>query len=82
MTSEATQAAVDPGKAADSGRPRRPGDGLATGLLVLPGVLWLVALFLVPLAIIGVFSLGSVDPSGGITLDRPEPRELRAGAQP
>ena len=68
MTSEETQATVDPGKAADSGRPRRPGDGLATGLLVLPGVLWLVALFLVPLAIIGVFSLGSVDPSGGVTL--------------
>lgn len=41
------------------------------GLLVLPGVLWLVALFLAPLAIIGVFSFGSVDPSGHITFENP-----------
>ena len=47
--------------------PRRPGDGLATGVLILPGVLWLVALFLLPLAIIAVFSLGSVDQTGRIT---------------
>jgi spermidine/putrescine transport system permease protein len=50
---------------------RRPGDGLASGLLVLPGVLWLVALFLLPLAIIAVFSLGSVDQTGHITFENP-----------
>jgi spermidine/putrescine transport system permease protein len=37
----------------------------------MPGVLWLVALFLAPLAIIGVFSFGSVDPSGSITFENP-----------
>jgi spermidine/putrescine transport system permease protein len=46
---------------------KRSGDGLATGLLVVPGVLWLVALFLLPLGIIAIFSLGSVDQSGHIT---------------
>jgi spermidine/putrescine transport system permease protein len=71
VTPGATEARVDPDRATDSGRRRRPGDGLATGLLVLPGVLWLVALFLLPLAIIGVFSLGSIDPNGGITLTNP-----------
>ena len=71
MTSTRTQTGDDPRKAIDSGRPRRPGDGLATGLLVLPGVLWLVALFLAPLAIIAVFSLGSVDPNGAVTLTNP-----------
>ncbi len=70
MTSSTAQAA-DPGDTNTSRRARRPGDGLATGLLVLPGVLWLVALFLLPLAIIAVFSLGSVDSSGAITLENP-----------
>jgi spermidine/putrescine transport system permease protein len=50
---------------------RRPGDRLATGLLVLPGVLWLVALFLLPLGIIAVFSLGSVDQTGHISFANP-----------
>jgi spermidine/putrescine transport system permease protein len=70
VTSSTAQAA-DPGDTNTSRRARRPGDGLATGLLVLPGVLWLVALFLLPLAIIAVFSLGSVDSSGAITLENP-----------
>lgn len=38
---------------------------------MLPGVLWLVALFLLPLAIIAVFSLGSVDQTGHITFANP-----------
>jgi spermidine/putrescine transport system permease protein len=71
VTGTTAQAEENPGKATDSGRPRRPGDGLAAGLLLLPGVLWLVALFLVPLAIIGVFSLGSVDPTGAVSLANP-----------
>ena len=71
MTSSTGQAAADPGASTTSGRLRRPGDGLATGLLVVPGVLWLVVLFLAPLAIIGVFSFGSVDPRGAITFDNP-----------
>jgi spermidine/putrescine transport system permease protein len=47
------------------------GDRLATGVLVLPGVLWLAALFLAPLAIIGVISVGSLDASGHVTLTNP-----------
>jgi spermidine/putrescine transport system permease protein len=54
--------------------PRRPGDGQATGLLILPGVLWLAAFFLLPLGIIAVVSLGSVDPGGHITLADPSLR--------
>jgi spermidine/putrescine transport system permease protein len=44
---------------------------LATGVLVLPAVAWLAILFLAPLAIIGVISFGSVDPSGHVTLANP-----------
>jgi spermidine/putrescine transport system permease protein len=51
--------------------PRRPGDGFAAGVLVLPGVLWLVALFLLPLGIIAIFSLGSVDSTGNISFASP-----------
>jgi len=50
------------------GRSGRPGDRTAAGVLVLPGVLWLVGLFLLPLGIIAIFSLGSVDQSGHVTL--------------
>ena len=71
MTSSPAPAAVNRGAATTSGRPRRPGDRVATGLLVVPGVIWLIALFLLPLAIIGVFSLGSVDQTGHITFDNP-----------
>jgi spermidine/putrescine transport system permease protein len=56
---------------APGGASRRPGDRLATGLLVVPGVVWLVALFLLPLAIIAVFSLGSVDQTGRISFENP-----------
>lgn len=71
MTSSPAQNPVDPGAASTSEGARRPGDGFATGLLVLPGVLWLIALFLLPLAIIGLFSLGSVDPNGAVSLTNP-----------
>jgi spermidine/putrescine transport system permease protein len=43
----------------------------ATGVLVLPGVLWLAAFFLVPIGIMAVVSLGSVAPDGGVTLANP-----------
>ena len=44
--------------------PRR----VATGVLVLPGVLWLAAFFLLPLLIILEVSVGAVDPAGHVTL--------------
>jgi spermidine/putrescine transport system permease protein len=43
----------------------------ATAVLVLPGVVWLAVLFLAPLAIIGVISLGAVAPDGHVTLADP-----------
>jgi spermidine/putrescine transport system permease protein len=45
--------------------------GLGAGVLVLPGVVWLGVFFLFPLALIGVISLGSVDPNSHITLANP-----------
>ena len=57
------------GQAAGS---RQAGDRLGPGLLIVPGVVWLVALFLLPLGIIAIFSLGSVDPNGAITLANPD----------
>jgi len=45
--------------------------GRAGGLLlVAPGVVWLAAFFLVPLAIIFVFSLGTRDAAGHVLLER------------
>ena len=44
---------------------------LGAGPLVWPGLLWLVLLFLVPLAIILVVSLGTKDRFGGVVLDSP-----------
>jgi len=43
----------------------------ATSILVLPGVLWLAAFFLVPLGIMAVVSLGAVDQGGHVTLAHP-----------
>ena len=74
MTSAAPPAGQDSRAASAEDPPRRPGDGAATGLLVLPGVLWLAAFFLLPLGIIAVISLGSVDPGGHITLADPSLR--------
>jgi spermidine/putrescine transport system permease protein len=46
------------------------GSGLRQGLLILPGVGWLLLFFVVPLAIIFVVSLGTRDQYGGVILDR------------
>ena len=60
-----------PGRAGDgSGRPLV--ERLAGSILILPGVAWLGALFLLPLAIVAVISLGSVDSAGHITLANPD----------
>ena len=74
MTSAAPPAGQDSRATSAEDPPRRPGDVVASGLLVLPGVLWLAAFFLLPLGIIAVISLGSVDPGGHITLADPSLR--------
>ena len=51
---------------------------LAGGLLVLPGVGWLLAFFLLPLLIIVVVSFGSRDATGHVVLDRSGPAQLPA----
>jgi spermidine/putrescine transport system permease protein len=43
---------------------------LGAAVLVAPGVLWLIAFFLVPLGIIFVVSLGTRDAAGHVVLDR------------
>ena len=71
MTSAATPAEIDP---AASSVPESVGvrsQRGATSILVLPGVLWLAAFFLVPLGIMAVISLGSVDPAGHVSLANP-----------
>jgi spermidine/putrescine transport system permease protein len=71
VTASATPA-DEPRRAAlrETGGPRLS-DRLSAGVLILPGVAWLVILFLLPLAIMAVISLGSVDPNGHITLGQP-----------
>jgi spermidine/putrescine transport system permease protein len=54
--------------AAPGGRRRA---GLGAGILVLPGVLWLGVFFLLPLALVAIISLGSVDARAHITLANP-----------
>ena len=44
---------------------------LSAGLLVVPGVLWLLVFFLVPLLIIFVVSFGSKDATGHVVLTNP-----------
>jgi spermidine/putrescine transport system permease protein len=58
------------------------GGRLATGFLVLPGVLWLAALFVAPLAMIGVISLGSLDAGGHVILDQPTLANYLRALQP
>ncbi len=70
MTAAAAPADIDAAAAATRESPTRSA-AVATSVLVLPGVLWLGVFFLVPLAIMAVVSLGSVDPSGHITLANP-----------
>jgi len=70
VTSAAAPAEIDRAAASDGERAVRR-SAAATSILVLPGVLWLAAFFLVPLGIMAVVSLGSVDPSGHVTLASP-----------
>jgi spermidine/putrescine transport system permease protein len=50
--------------------------------LLLPGVAWLAVLFLVPLAIMFVVSLGAVDPSGHVTLADPSLDNYQQATRP
>jgi spermidine/putrescine transport system permease protein len=54
----------------ETGGPRLS-DRLSAGVLILPGVVWLTILFLLPLGIMAVISLGANDPSGHVTLAQP-----------
>jgi spermidine/putrescine transport system permease protein len=47
------------------------GSRLASAVLVLPGVVWLLILFLVPLLIMVVISFGTSDATGQVVLDQP-----------
>ena len=58
---------LDPARPA--GRLTRAGDSLRNAVLVLPGIGWLVAFFLIPLAFIFVVSLGRRDELHRIVLD-------------
>jgi spermidine/putrescine transport system permease protein len=70
VTSAAAPAELDR-TAALSGEGAFRRSAAATGVLVLPGVLWLAVFFLVPHGIMAVVSLGSVDPKGHVTLANP-----------
>jgi spermidine/putrescine transport system permease protein len=71
VTSTAASAEVDAGPAARGETIRGRSGATAASVLVLPGVLWLAVFFLVPLAIMAVVSLGSVDARGHVTLASP-----------
>jgi spermidine/putrescine transport system permease protein len=58
------------------------GGHLSAGVLVVPGVVWLGVFFLLPLAIIAIFSLGAVDPQGRVTLVDPSLRNYERALQP
>jgi spermidine/putrescine transport system permease protein len=69
----ATATPADPPRRAalrEAGGPRLS-DRLSAGVLILPGVVWLMILFLLPLGIMAVISLGSVDAGGHVTLAQP-----------
>jgi spermidine/putrescine transport system permease protein len=55
---------------------------LAGSVLVLPGLAWLAAFFLLPLVVIVVVSLGSVDPTGHVTLADPSLRNYAQATRP
>lgn len=57
--------------AAARARVRLRTDRLMSALLLVPGVVWLGVFFLLPLLIMFVVSLGSVDPSGHVSLADP-----------
>jgi len=70
VTASATPA--DQPRHAALGRTRGPlSDRVSGGVLLLPGVVWLVILFLLPLGIMAVISVGSVDPGGHVSLAQP-----------
>ena len=70
MTASATPA--DQPRHAALGGTRGPlSDRVSAGVLLLPGVVWLVILFLLPLGIMAVISVGSVDPGGHVSLAQP-----------
>jgi spermidine/putrescine transport system permease protein len=70
VTSTAAPAA-DRGTAPRIGQKPRLSERLSAGVLILPGVVWLAALFLLPLGIMAVISLGATDPRGHVTLGQP-----------
>ena len=55
---------------------------LSAGLLVVPGVLWLLVFFLVPLLIIFVVSFGSKDTTGHVVLTDPSLRNYVEATKP
>jgi len=68
----ATATPADQSRHAALGQTRGPlSDRVTGGVLLLPGVVWLVVLFLLPLGIMAVISLGSVDPGGHVSLAQP-----------
>jgi spermidine/putrescine transport system permease protein len=71
VTSAAGPARIEQAAAPSRGSQAGRSTAAATSVLVLPGVLWLAVFFLVPLAIMAVVSLGSVDPAGHVTLSNP-----------
>ena len=71
MTSAAKPADIEHVTAPTRDSPAHRSTAAATSVLVLPGVLWLAVFFLVPIGIMAVISLGSVDPTGHITLANP-----------
>ena len=71
--------APDAAPAAVSGRGR---ERFGAGILVLPGVVWLTAFFLLPLAIMAVISLGAVDVRGHVTLADPGLRNYEEALRP
>lgn len=77
-----TAAATGP-DAPSSPQPGRPlAERLVGAVLVLPGVAWLGVFFLVPLVIIMVVSLGSVDATGHVTLADPGLRNYAEATRP
>ena len=68
-TSRSLAAGEDPPLAVHRSRRSRVQSRLGAVILVAPGVIWLTAFFLVPLAIIFVFSLGTKDAGGHVLLN-------------
>jgi spermidine/putrescine transport system permease protein len=68
-TSRSLAAGEEPPLAVHRSRRSRVQSRLGAVVLVAPGVIWLTAFFLVPLAIIFVFSLGTKDAGGHVLLN-------------